>query len=167
MSNFAEMCVKPAAAAQIHGCVSVSVWDSQRFFQLSIAYCGSKKSIYIHVCVCTVHAWLSTLWAICAVDSNPSALSISLFFSLSLTLTPSFSLSGAIDPHLTASEAPFPHKGSRCFCSSPLFPLSLCPCWDVQTFSLTHQFLLRWLLLLLEKILLMSPEAKEPFSSSK
>lgn len=101
------------------------------------------------MCVCTVHAWLSTLWAICAVDSNPSALSISLFFSLSLAL-PLSSLSGGIDTHLAASEAPFLTRvvDVLLICFLP------CACWDVQMFS---RFLRCWLLLLLEALCWGSP----------
>lgn len=85
------------------------------FFNSSIAYCGSGKKKYLYACVC-VHGTcvvehfvgdlcsrfkpLSTL--------HPSVLlSLSVSLSISLALTPSFSLSGAIDTHLTASEAPF------------------------------------------------------------
>ena len=101
------------------GCVSVNLCEP--FAQLSIAYCGSKKSIYIHVCVrgtCVVEHFVGDL---CSRFKPLSTLHLSVLLSLSLSLspfslalTPSFSLSGGIDPHLPASEAPVPHVGCRC-----------------------------------------------------
>lgn len=76
-------------------------------FQLSIAYCGSKKSIYIHVCVlsaCVVEHFVGDLCSrfkplstLHLCSSLSLSLSLFVFPSISLTLTPSFSLSGAIE----------------------------------------------------------------------
>lgn len=94
----------PGVKISTHGCLKSALmsdckdlWISDFLFggglclslcvRFSPAHCVSEK-VFIFLRVCTGHAWLSTLWAICAADSNPSALS--LFFSIYLSRPHSF-----------------------------------------------------------------------------
>lgn len=61
--------------------------ETRSIFQLSIAYCGSKKSTYIHVCVhstCVVEHFVGDL---CSRFKPLSTLHLSVLLSLSLSIS--------------------------------------------------------------------------------
>ncbi len=157
MSNRKNMCYD-SNTAQIM-VVYQYLCEIGAVFQLSIAYCGSKKSIYIHVCVhgtCVVEHFVGDL---CSRFKPLSTLHLSVL--LSLTLTPSFSLSGAIDTHLTASEAPFLTKVVDVLLFFPCVRAGMFRHSASLNSSSSAGFFCFW------KILLISPEAKQHFCLTK
>ena len=100
------------------------------FFQLSTAYCGSKKSIYIHVCVhsaCVVEHFVGDLCSRFKPLSSPS-----LFFSLCVLLSHSLFLFEWSNRYtLTIKQSSIPDIDCRCS-GAPLIPESVLACTDIQ-----------------------------------